>query len=708
MICQNCGKNNKKGEDFCVECGCMLYDGYSYSDRKPKIKIIIGIAGLLLVAVCFTFAFRFFSKATLFQKDKRSSEISSLCDSGPASNALTGCETVSDSKNLFFKNPYDAKRLYAMDDKGNIKKISEASPMAMFYHEGYIYYSDSINNMDEPGTSGLYKVKTDGSGEELLLSFDIDVGTFILENVYDGKLYFSYKKDREATTDICSLNIEKKEIRELYNIPSSPYIDYACVNVTKQGIYFKDEEGLKKLNEENTQTELIIKDFKADVFTIYKGAVYYVSREGEEAAPVLRKVNLDGKNDELLFKPSEEWASRIEPSVYNDSLFLLVTSDSMKESTKGVLYKCELNGDNPYIVSDKVSRVSINEGNLYYGYEDLFDVLNPASYGDKFASLRQSPMYKRSIGSDGSLGDEEVFFDPGPENRAWLSFDHPSDIYNPDKKDYLMTRTYYYDENGELYKDGWKNIDGEDYCFAEDGHMLCEEFSFDGKFLGKDGKVSSFVAPYKENLEFFADSMISMSSVAYPTGMEEFNAFNGSAETELIEREEVYELTNMILSADQIYASEDVESLKEGDSFTLKGINLTLTVVGHEGYNERFRGECVALKQNKYPDIEFKFVKSAGDNRYALRCYDGKGINFMVFTIYRGSIYFDKEATYGILNFDSKDVTVTPVKLIDYYNGYRKTAEEMNVKDKRFYFKAAVLRYDDKGTYSVKETIQIE
>ena len=708
MICKNCGRKSYSNGDLCKECSYLLnhnnHDNF-YNDRGPNSKLIIPGVLLLIILVCILL-FPFLKSKAGFKGEKFSA-ISALCDSGPASNVFAGSQTLSDGKDLFFKNPYDTQRLYAMDEAGNIRKVSDISPDSMFYYNGYIYFTGAVNDIDTLGTKGLYRIKPDGKGQELLLSFYIDIGVFELETLYDGKLYFVYKENREAAAEICSLNIETKAIRQLHSIPDNLFDDYAYLNVTKYGIYFQDGEGLKKLNEDNTKTKTIIRGFKAGIFNVYKGYVYYVEKS-QDSVPILKKVRLDGENEKSLFEPEEKWANRIKPIVYNDKLFFLVTSDDEKESIQGVLYTCGLDGENLEIVSEKASKISINNDNLYYSYEDSFDIFNYMNYGEKFENLRSNPMYKRSIGSGGSLAAEEIFFDPRPLNRGWQSFDHPSSIYNTSKKDFIETRYYYYDDNGQLYKDGWKNIDGEDYCFANDGHMLCEEFSSDGKFLGKDGKVSGFVAPYKENLIFFEDSSITMVSNSYKDRPEEFSENNVS---ELIERDEVYELTNMFLESQQIFSAEDVESLKPGHSFSVRGINLVLTVTGYEGYNDKFRGYCVGLKQTRYPNLEFKLAKTHGDNKYALLFNDGTSIKPATVSIYRGSLYFSKDAVYKIFISTSQGLNLMPVQLADYYNRYKEEMKQISGEEDLFYFSAALMDYDrgkEDSKYYIKEVMEIE
>ena len=130
----------------------------------------------------------------------------------------------------------------------------------MYYYKDYIYYSASVDDKNVPGSVAIYRAKADGSSEEMLMPFDTDTYYLVLDALYDGKLYFTFNKEAADGKSIYQMDLETLDVQLLYSIPADIATDFPLVNVTNDGLYFHDKEGLKKLNPESKEAELVIKD----------------------------------------------------------------------------------------------------------------------------------------------------------------------------------------------------------------------------------------------------------------------------------------------------------------------------------------------------------------------------------------------------------------------------------------------------------------
>ena len=138
------------------------------------------------------------------------------------------------------------------------------------------------------------------------MPFDTDSFYLILEVLADGKLYFTSNKEAADGKSIYQMDLETLNVQLLYTIPVDMSTEFSLVNATKNGLYFKDKEGLKKLNLVNKKVELVIKVFDARYSTIEIGYVYDTqSKEGKYDKNIVRRVFLDGSDDELIYTAKE-------------------------------------------------------------------------------------------------------------------------------------------------------------------------------------------------------------------------------------------------------------------------------------------------------------------------------------------------------------------------------------------------------------------
>lgn len=687
-------------------------------DNKPnnsKLRILITLA--ILVAAIMTgvifFSIGFFSpknhtnmeetsekksknkKSSKKDKDEDDasflSKISSLCDTAPASNFISDSYVVTDGKDIYFKNQYNDHEIYSYSNikKGkDIKPIGKRQPSQMYYYKGYIYYTSTVSDRDVPGSIAVYRADVTTGEEEMLKSFESDTFYIIPDTLYDGQLYFSIKQDNASDKLLYRMNLDTQELELLHTIPAETDSMYTMINVTSEGIYFKDKEGLKKLDPKSKEVELVIGDFDANYYTIYKGYVYYTrSLKGGYSENVVRRVFLDGSDDSTIYTASDSWVYDVEAMVLNDKLFILSKSAPNIPDSYGNIHSCDLDGDNVDTISDNANLIGITDTAVYYGYNDRSAVSETNTAAAKLERIRSMPIYTRKVSNNGDISKEQVFLDPVSLNKGWVTFKTPTNYYNAENHGFYTLNSIYYDNNGELYKNSWKNIDGKDYYFAEDGRMYKQEYTPDGKFVGAEGTVTDFVAPFAFIYFHYPDSGIAVKT----DKNKDDNAsvfYKGNKISHVTDRGDVYEITNSNLFATSTFSDEEVKALKSGDSLYITEQTILYTVTGDEGYNEEFGGECVGLSQSKYPGVEFKLVKREGSDRYILRVkgMDSK-VTDLLFIAYSGSTYISKNAKLNIYKSDSPDEA--PVNTT--FSDYLATLEDSSGE---FYFNGNMVSYD--------------
>lgn len=703
----------------------------STNNGLGKVKFPLIIVALLLIvltsAVLFgvrTFSLRYegtkeetlseTKKEKKFQKKKKKkvekdgtlTEISSLGDTAPASNLLGNCYVITDGTKIFFKNQYDGSEIYSYSGSGSVgslNRISSHTAGQMYYYKDYIYYTDWIDDKNVPGSVAIYRAKADGSAEEMLMPFDTDSFYLILEALADGKLYFTFNKEAADGKSIYQMDLETLNVQLLYTIPVDMSTEFSLVNATKNGLYFKDKEGLKKLNLENKEIELVIKGFDAMYYTIYKGYVYYTqSKKGKYDKNIVRRVFLDGSDDELIYTAKESWIYDITVCVLNDKLFILTDSEPDTSDPQSNIYACELDGSKFGIISDKANLFGMTDNAIYYGFSDESKITETNTVCKRFEATRSAPTYKRDVSGEGKISDEYLFLDPEALNKAWVTCKNYTNFYNPQSQGLYKIDYLYYDENGELYKNSWKNIDGKDYYFGEDGRMYSQEFTPDGYFVGVDGTVSNFIAPFKFVYSEYPNAGMHISTDKYNEDNTE-GFYKGDKTSTVIDRGQVYELTNTNIFATTSFSEEEAAQMEAGYSMYIKGNSLFCTVTGKEEYNEDFQGECIGLKQSKFPDIEFKLVKNAESGRYVLKVK--RGIDSKViplsFMIYSGSVYVMKDAKLDIYKADALSEPPVETTFADYNTSFREVIAESGENPDEFYFKGNIVYFDGNNTYSI-------
>jgi len=712
----------------------------SYPDNKQKtgkviIISIIALLALVVIAGAGFFAFQYISskeatteeesiskegknkkdkkdkkdkKTKKTKKDSHLSEISSLGDTAPPCNVLGNSYVVTDGTNIFIKSQYNNFELYSYPDTsgtGNSNPISKHSPGQMYYYKDYIYYSAPVDDKNVPGSVAIYRAKADGSSEEMLMPFDTDTYYLVLDALYDGKLYFTFNKEVADGKSIYQMDLETLDVQLLYNIPADIATEFPLVNVTNDGLYFHDKEGLKKLNPESKEAELVIKDLDAMYYTIYNGYVYYSrSKKGKHDENVIRRVFLDGSDDELIYTGTDVWIYDITAFVLNDKLFILSESEPDTSDSYGNLHSCELDGSNLITISDNANSIGMTDKAIYYSFVDNSKITTENTAAKKIENIRSVSTYKREVSTDGEISDEYIFLDPEPLNRAWVSYQTPIPFYNPEVQGFYKTDFLYYDESGKLYKNSWKNIDGRDYYFGEDGRMYSQEYTPDGYFVGLDGTVSDFIAPFKFIYNEYPFAGMYIKTDMYNDSVAE-GFYKGDKISNVIDRGQVYEITNANIFATTSFSEEEVAPMEAGYSMYLKGPNLFCTVTGKEGYNEEFKGECIGLKQSRYPDVEIKLVKREGSDRYVLR---GKtpdaGVTPLSSMIYSGSLYVTKDAKLDIYKTDNPNEAPVETTFGDYHNSFRETFAQNGQNPDEFYFTGNIIYYDTvKGTYAISK-----
>ena len=627
------------------------------------------------------------------KKDLDPTEISSLGDTAPASNVLGNSYVVSDGTNIFLKNQYDNSKIYSYSDKGSLNLVSNNVPLHIYYYKDYIYYSAAVYNRSLSGSVGIYRSKVDGSEEKLLASFDTDTFYLVLDALVDGKLYFTLNKEAADGKDIYQMDLNTFDVQHLYTIPAAVATTFPLVNVTSDGLYFKDKEGLKKLYPESKEAELVIKDFDAVYYTIYKGDVYYTrSQKGGHTENVVRRVLLDGTKDELVYTGEASWIYDITAFVLNNKLFILSVSQPDSPASYGSIHSCELDGSKTEVISEKANLLGLTDDAIYYGFIDNSEVTKKSTEISKFEFTRTFSTYKRDVSAEGKVSDESVFLDPGPLNKAWASYKSLSKFYYPDVLGTYRMDYVYYDENGELYKNSWKNIDGKDYYFGEDGRMYSQEFTPDGYFVGSDGTVSDFMAPSKFVYSEYPDAEMTVNVDKY----DESDKSNKAST--IIDRGEVYEITNADILATSLFSEKEAVLPEAGQNFYFKRENLFCTVTGNEGYNKEFGGECIGLKQSILPNKELKLVKSEGSDKYILKVKDGKKVRPFTYVVYSGSVYVTKDAKLDVYHAHAPDeppIKATFSRLVDFFTDVKGGVNG-------FYFNGKIVSHDTvKGTYAI-------
>lgn len=635
-----------------------------------KNKILLTVITIWIFAVATTIFISVFifssnkesSKKGMSKKSDRSEEVFYFNDQEPELNIVEEGYVVTDGKSVFFKNQYDNNKLYSYYKEGDnvtLKPIADTVPGTMYYYEDYIYYTGVQNDKNVPGSIAIYRAKTDGSGEEMLMPLEEDAGYASLDALVEGKLYFSYYRESLGfryvyLMDLKSLEPERLDIRSSYTIGQDP-----IVAVTKDAVYFKELSKLKRVDLESKEEKFCYIDTYISSCIVYGEYIYYTSlSEYQDSMRInVNRVSLDGSDKKLIYTTSEPWAYDVKLLAFNNKIFILTKSepDEIKGYEEfGNIRSCEPDGSELSLVSARANLMGVSDNALYYAFYYDSEIKETDTLGKKFETLRRFPTYKRDVSAEGEISEEYVFLDPKDFNKGWVSYNTSSNFYNPKTKGYSKENYFYYDENGELYKNSWKNIDGKNYYFGEDGRMYSQEYTPEGYFVGEDGSVSDFEAPFKFLYSEYPDSKMIVKEHPY-------------LYTDIIDRDNVYELTNTEIFATKTFSEEEVAVMKSRKYIYIEGPGIIAAVAENEGYNEEFQGECIKLKQSKYLNIEFKLVKPRGSYIYTLKLKEGDSKPVpLVFLVYSGSAYVTKDATVVANKESSPDKGENEISFKDY------------------------------------------
>lgn len=606
---------------------------------------------------------------------------------------------VTDGKSIFFKNQYDNNRLYSYYKDGDsgvsLKAVVDTIPGMMYYYDGYIYYTGEINDRSIPGAAAIYRVKTDGSKEEMLTSLEPDACYVAFEHLADGKLYFSFEEAFSGEKTFYKMDLKSLEIKPLNSENTYMHRIERIVAATEDALYVMTRSGLEKFEPESGKYEPVIENFASKSCIIYEGYVYYTEYTKKYNGGVyVNRVSLDGSDRQSIYEADVLWEKDVKVFVLNNKVFILTKSESETFDTYGDyvnyvnIYSCELDGSNPELVCANVNLLGISEDSIYYNFFDASQISKRNTLGQKFENVRSFPTYKRDIGIEGEISEEYVFLNPEDLNKAWVIYNSPCSFYNPKTEGYYTANYFYYDENGELYKNTWKNIDGKNYYFGEDGRMYSQEYTPDNYFVGEDGTVSDFETPLEYLYTEYPESEMFIRDLSYyETG--------APTDTEILDRGKVYELTNMQVLVTKTFSKEEVYEMKRQEGIYIKELDMFAVVGEDEGYNEDFKGECIELKQSMDSYLQFKLVKRKGSERYILAIgynYGEIEVEPVVFPAYIGSVYLTKDAKFE----DTKDEKVYEEDFSEYYSEYSETIEDLKdeVKHFPFYVYAYILDYD--------------
>ena len=292
---------------------------------KDKVKVILVIAGILLVSVII-FIFNYFLGHI--------PENPSGTVGNTAGNLYNGGYFCEDNEGrVFFANSYDNGALYVMNaDETGIEKISGNTVKSINIGGDYLYYymSDSsgstglgfvrrvigvyrsdkdgnnlstlsrdpagtlllvdnhlyIQSIPDSGGVNLLKVSIDGKEESI-----ISTNKIYPASVYNGRIYYNDTKD---SLFLCQL--------DTYTDATSVVVKYNMWNPIRQGdyVYFMDIRENYRLCRYNLSEDKIevLTENRVDTFNVTDEYIYY--QKSSDTHPGLMRIGLDGSEEIML------------------------------------------------------------------------------------------------------------------------------------------------------------------------------------------------------------------------------------------------------------------------------------------------------------------------------------------------------------------------------------------------------------------------
>lgn len=236
---------------------------------------------------------------------------------------------------VYFSNPYDHDVLYSMNpDETGVKRLNNVGVSSINADSKRIYYSQT-GSADGSGlgyirnTTGMYRCSL--SGDNTFCYTKDPVGILAL---CGNNLYFQhYEVETGAYLDVTPIG-EKQFTPLLYSMvtPASvagttiyyagndeDHYLYALDTATDTStlvwekplwnpvyqdgyIYFMDLRSNYELHRYNLATgeEQVLSDDRIDFFNVYGNVIYY--QKSSTTAPALKRINIDGTNNEIIKK----------------------------------------------------------------------------------------------------------------------------------------------------------------------------------------------------------------------------------------------------------------------------------------------------------------------------------------------------------------------------------------------------------------------
>ena len=291
-----------------------------------KLKIILTFTSIALILSLLLVANFFLNRVSPNESTQTGNTAGNLNNKG------LYCES---NGIVYFSNPYDHNVLYSMNpDETNLKRLNDVGVSSINADYKRIYYSQT-GSADGSGlgyirnTTGMYHCNL--SGDRTYCYTKDPVGILAL---CGNNLYFQhYEVETGAYLDVTPIG--NKEFTPLmysmvtpasisgttiyYAGNDSDHYLYALDTVTNTStlvwekpiwnpvyqdgyIYFMDLQSNYELHRYNLSSgeEQVLSDDRIDFFNVYGNVIYY--QKSSANAPALKRINIDGSNDEIIKK----------------------------------------------------------------------------------------------------------------------------------------------------------------------------------------------------------------------------------------------------------------------------------------------------------------------------------------------------------------------------------------------------------------------
>lgn len=236
---------------------------------------------------------------------------------------------------VYFSNPYDHDVLYSMNpDETNVKRLNNVGVSSINADSKRIYYSQT-GSADGSGlgyvrnTTGMYRCNLLGDNTYCYTKDPVGILALCGNNLY----FQHYEVETGAYLDVTP--IDKKTFTPLLYSMVSPagvsgttiyyagndkdHYLYALDTATNTStliwekavwnpiyqdgwVYFMDLRSNYELHRYNLSTgeEQVLSSDRIDFFNVYGNVIYY--QKSSTTSPALKRINIDGTNDEIIKK----------------------------------------------------------------------------------------------------------------------------------------------------------------------------------------------------------------------------------------------------------------------------------------------------------------------------------------------------------------------------------------------------------------------